>query len=82
MSDNTKPAFPCEVYDKTAIAMERKYGLTKREWFAGQALAGILQSDGAVDCSPEEIAAAAYLYADAMLAAKEETKWTESIWRY
>jgi len=51
-------------------------GMTLRDWFAGQALAGMLASEGSGGLSwgaNEDIAQHAYKMADAMLAAGEET---------
>lgn len=44
-------------------------GMTLRDWFAGQALAGKLQGIGGFN--PELSAQSAYLYADAMIAERE-----------
>ena len=44
-------------------------GMSLRDWFAGQALAGLLSQEG-VEASPETDAAWAYKVADAMLAAR------------
>lgn len=45
-------------------------GMTLRDWFAGQALAGLLAACP-TDGGERGIAHDAYLYADAMLAARE-----------
>jgi hypothetical protein len=45
-------------------------GMTLRDWFAGQALAGAL-ADPTCDLSPIELAKKIYEFADAMLAARE-----------
>ena len=45
-------------------------GMSLRDYFAGQALAGLLTEDG--DAPPEEWAMAAYRLADAMIAARNE----------
>lgn len=44
-------------------------GMTLRDWFAGQALAGLLATPGQVfsDPSPERLAEACYAAADALL---------------
>ncbi len=59
-------------------------GMTLRDWFAGQALAGFSVGDNAIDCLPDEpiekavkrhwslLAKTAYLAADAMIAAREK----------
>ena len=45
-------------------------GMSLRDYFAGQALAGIFNHDGAEDCSLDQIASDCYLYADAMIEAR------------
>lgn len=45
-----------------------EYGMSLRDWFAGQALAGMMASDDG--STPENVAAEAYEIADAMLAAR------------
>ena len=47
-----------------------EYGLTVRDWFAGQALAGLYAS-GPYDCYQHGMAHDAYLAADAMIAARK-----------
>lgn len=72
------PAFPCE----TPVAGGGTYytsGLTIRDYFAGQALQGLLASDAQVPLPTiEEIAAhfakIAFIYADAMIAQRERNK--------
>lgn len=56
------PAFPAEA------ALHNK-GMTLRDWFAGQALAGMYAQFGA-ELSPSAFASFAYRLADAMLAAR------------
>ena len=48
-----------------------EFGMTLRDYFAGQALAGAL-ADPTCDVSPIDLAKIAYREADAMLAAREE----------
>jgi hypothetical protein len=60
------PAFPhvgCNTSGGLNVVAE---GLTKREWFAGMALVGMLASDSSF--SHESIADECFRYADAMLA--------------
>lgn len=60
------PAFPVA----SAEAQQLEFGMSLRDWFAGQALVGLLsQTDRAV--SANGIAVEAYIVADAMLAARE-----------
>lgn len=71
------PAFP-EAYWATPESDEPSYrsGMSLRDWFAGQALAGILAFPGAVDGNREKskgfVAKAAYTYADALLAERSK----------
>ena len=65
MDSAKKPAFPF-----TAGAMST--GLTKREYFAGQALAGISVDS---DLPPKRAALYAVAMADAVLKQLEETKY-------
>ena len=45
-------------------------GMTLRDWFAGQALTGIIALD--YGCEPNELSHDAYLIADAMLEYRKE----------
>lgn len=64
------PAFPivesveCESGNRDMDCMAR--GLSKREWFAGQVLQGLL-ADTEFNVGPEEAATTAVRYADALL---------------
>jgi hypothetical protein len=62
------PAFPvnAEIYNGTGLC-----GMTLRDWFAGQALAGLVFHNDYGARSDDEIANGAYAYADAMIAARE-----------
>ena len=71
MSDSVKdtsiPAFPA--------ADSRSYGMSLRDWFAGQALAGIgVWSPGKIPMHPVDRAAWAYMQADAMLSVRGDGK--------
>ena len=66
------PAFPGPSFTQGGHANGHAMGMTLRDWFAGQALAGLLASGGAADWSND--AENAYRAADAMLAAREEKK--------
>ena len=52
-----------------AIPTGSNYGMTLRDWFASQALIGIMAYNGTKGCG--YMANVAYEYADAMLAARE-----------
>jgi hypothetical protein len=53
----------------SAWGMEGKPGMTLRDWFAGQALQGLLAKDG--NKSSKYTALLAYEYADAMISARK-----------
>jgi hypothetical protein len=64
MSDYDEPAFPqtrVDAWDKPHVFD----GMTLRDYFAGQALAGIMAATTV--CDPEAVASRAYVVADAML---------------
>lgn len=61
MTEGNNPAFPTETNVKPFM------GLTKREWFAGMAINGILSYPGAAGIPPENFVEAAYEIADAMI---------------
>ena len=67
--DNGGPAFPFADCDISNAAM-RAQGMSLRDWFAGQALAGTI-GNANWDAYPHETAAVAYMIADAMLKARE-----------
>lgn len=76
---NNEPAFPIVEdveHDSGYHTVCTHKGLTMRDWFAGQALAGILANVQAMRAVPPlthaERADAAYQAADAMLRAREE----------
>ena len=69
--DDGGPAFPCDVQveDNSGSHYEEHYGLTMRDWFAGKALAGLVQNG---KYASGQIAQSAYSFADAMLAARNK----------
>jgi len=74
--DNGGAAFPFSPNDHSTAHMSTN-GMSLRDWFAGQALSGLLAYPGGNPGGTfEEIAATfaanAYVYADAMLAARGE----------
>ena len=65
------PAFPRSSADHGSYGHSEQDGMTLRDWFAGQALAGIINI---MPNEPAKAAAmAAYMYADAMIAARGDT---------
>lgn len=67
MVNNGGPAFPVE------LRASHAEGMSLRDWFAGQALAGLLAASDA-DHPTWAITDYAYRVADAMLAARQELK--------
>ena len=69
------PAFPCQSfeYDAGIRVPVFEHGMSLRDWFAGQSLAGQMASCANRDniASVADMAAWAYTLADAMLAARE-----------
>lgn len=68
------PAFPQHGWTSSPEVLERmknQGGMTLRDWFAGQALNGML-SDPNLSAEPEEFADYAYRHADAMLKARSK----------
>lgn len=59
--DGGGPAFPMSTVDSQT-------GMTLREWFAGQALAGLCVNENYITITPERLARFAYMRADAMIA--------------
>ena len=67
------PAFPL-AFQEIGGEMYAHDGMTLRDWFAGQALKGLLAEQPDADCGPTEpleYAHDAYKMADAMLAYRE-----------
>lgn len=72
-SPENPPAFPNPEMGKAHFDDVSSYsGMTLRDWFAGQALAGML-ADTAVNGEPDAIAKCCYSQADAMLLARSQT---------
>jgi hypothetical protein len=67
------PAFPRSAAFSNAerTACTEQDGMTLRDWFAGQALAGMLAKYGIADSLAETTAEDCYIHADAMLRARE-----------
>ena len=82
--DDGGPAFPFEDWDPAIHSQRIDTGMSLRDWFAGQALAGLcatLREGEVVDregdfekslaLSAKHFSIAAFAYADAMLAARK-----------
>lgn len=61
--DDGGPAFPMATVDGWV-----QTGMTLRDWFAGQALAGLCASASGIGIPSDEMAGIAYSRADAMIA--------------
>jgi hypothetical protein len=71
------PAFPVpDSHHANGQVQYGSNGMTLRDWFGGQALAGALQNytTSKFGFTEKEVALGAYRYADAMLAARLEGK--------
>jgi hypothetical protein len=62
-------AFPSAALFDQAIVDTK--GMTMRDWFAGQALAGMMAHKDSAKWTRNEVAGDCYAYADAMLKARE-----------
>lgn len=69
--NNNPTAFPYMEISEDGVTLEYHSGMTLRDWFAGQALAGLSVnfSDGE---DYDHVAVTAYRQADAMLAARKD----------
>jgi small ligand-binding sensory domain FIST len=67
MSDNSDAAFPCTGNPE----WEHDPGMTLRDYFAGQALAGFVADGETNGVSDQSLAKQSYSLADAMLSARE-----------
>ena len=77
MNDDGEPAFPNSVPDDKTGEWMSSPGMTLRDWFAGQALTGLVLLVGGSDKAQElsrDTAAVAYALADAMLAERTHNK--------
>ena len=70
------PAFPETMFDVQTrhgdAIRESRPGMTLRDWFAGQVLAGLMADEGMNHCRWAEYAKCSYDAADAMLAEREK----------
>jgi len=70
--DDGGPAFPLHLPAMIGEPDTYWNGMSIRDWFAGQALAGLISHAGYGSISTEDIANEAYIYAEAMLEARNE----------
>jgi len=70
--NNNPTAFPYMEISEDGVTLENHSGMSLRDWFAGQALAGLAASP--MDMPAEAYGMTAYFIADAMLAARKESK--------
>ena len=75
MKHDGGPAFPMPASETSIGGHYEQLGMSLRDWFAGQALAGWIASYGPEDGRPNPGACAsiAYQVADAMIAARSES---------
>jgi hypothetical protein len=70
--DDGGPAFPWEDMKDTSGEPRATAGMSLRDWFAGQALSGIMSNSGSfASMSDSQVAETSYSAADAMLAARK-----------
>lgn len=77
--DDGGPAFPCEVDGMSIFSGQATTilhgGMTLRDWFAGQALAGFSANPSACEnWTDQRVAEASYRAADAMLAERRQVE--------
>jgi hypothetical protein len=72
MKDGGGPAFPVLKHHDNGHIAQVAYGVTMRDYFAGQAMQGMLAGREA-PLTPHEWATCAYALADAMLAERSKT---------
>jgi len=71
--DDGGPAFPHQDWDPAIHSQRREHGMSLRDWFAGQALVGLMASETEKFCyKPGEGAERAFAFADAMIAARKQ----------
>lgn len=68
-NNHQDPAFPFAHAEDDYVC----YGMTRREYFAGEAMQGILVADSKFSMGPDIIAQCAVMQADALLKALEAT---------
>jgi hypothetical protein len=69
-----KSAFPIFLDIRAAAEFNvTDYGMTLRDYFAGQALAGIMAAPSTTEATTDEIAYLSYKIADAIIVEREKT---------
>ena len=68
------PAFPIKGRGAFDLELVQAEGMSLRDYFAGQALAGLMGNPDFKHCTTDEIVMTARHLADAMLAARSEAK--------
>ena len=63
LNENDESAFPVEV----GQTCDDLRGMSLLDWFAGQAISGLLSDPTIERCSPEGFASSSYDYAEAMM---------------
>ena len=63
LSEHDESAFPVEV----GQTCDDLRGMSLLDWFAGQAISGLLSDPTIERCSPEEYASSSYDYAESMM---------------
>jgi hypothetical protein len=70
--DDGGPAYPAQFEKTDHPAWHQSEGMSLRDWFAGQALQGLMASCVHEDTpDPQYAARSSYRYADAMIAARK-----------
>lgn len=73
------PAFPhssqpLDAQGNPMCSEHSEWGMSLRDWFAGQALVGLLTRTAELEIGTHYFAAAAYKMADTMIAARNQSK--------
>ena len=70
--DDGGPAFPRNVLDHGhGVTSTHESGMSLRDWFAGQIACSVMTATLSPDATPDTVAAACYVMADALLKARK-----------
>lgn len=72
MKPDGGPAYPCDINLSQSEGWATTSGMSLRDYFAGQAVIGLLMQDGYRHMGAAEQARAAYAVANAMIAARDK----------